>query len=123
VAGLLAAAPVLADPPPHAKAWGHPSRHGHAYHDDRYEYDDYDHDCDHRDHRRSRHLDDVYAVPRLPHGLRQVDYRGSRYYYDRSGRWYRIKDGRYVHVAPPARLRFDSRGIAALLAEAPIARR
>ena len=121
---LLAAATASADPPPHAKAWGHPSRQGYAY-DDRYDdhyygrYDDrYDHDdCDHG----RRHVHDVYVVRRLPYGYRHVDYRGYRYFYDRAGRWYRPYEGGYTYVAPPAGLVIDSRGIA-VVANVPIVR-
>jgi hypothetical protein len=130
---LLAAAPAVADPPPHAKAWGHKSRQGDAYYYDRHD-DDYDdrhrHDryCDHRD--VSRHRYDyydrydarrLYVVPRLPYGYRYVDYRGRRYFYDRHRQWYEPYGAAFVQVASPAGLVIDSRGIA-VVASVPIVR-
>ena len=93
---LLAAVPAVADPPPHARAWGHPSRH--------------DHDV-----RR------VYVVERLPYDHRHVDLRGYRYYYDRRGQWYEPYGAAYVRVAPPAGIVIDPRGIA-VVANVPIVR-
>jgi len=139
---LLAAAPAMADPPAHAKAWGHPSRQddrGHydrryddrwydGRYDDRYrrdrDFDDvryraaghrHDRHCDHRDVRR------VYIVERLPRGHRHIDHRGHCYYYDRHGQWFEPYGGAYVRVASPAGLLIDSRGIA-VVANVPIVR-
>ncbi len=144
---LLAAAPALADPPPHAKAWGHKSRQAEReYYDRRYDdryyerryseryYDDrrdrerhlddvryyagrhrHDRDCDHYDARR------VVVVERLPYGHRYIDHRGHRYYYDRRGQWYEPYGAAYVHIAPPAGIVIDSRGIA-VVANVPIVR-
>ena len=134
---LLAAAPAMADPPAHAKAWGHPSRQDYRRYDDDRHYDGHYYD-DHRDydrryddrHRHDRYCDHearrydarpLYVVRTLPRLHRQVDYRGSRYYYDRDGRWYRPYGAAYAHVAPPAGLVIDSRGIAAV-ANVPIVR-
>ena len=139
---LLAVAPAMADPPAHAKAWGHPSRQddrGHydrryddrwydGRYDDRYrrdrDFDDvryraaghrHDRHCDHRDVRR------VYIVERLPRGHRHIDHRGHCYYYDRHGQWFEPYGGAYVRVASPAGLLIDSRGIA-VVANVPIVR-
>lgn len=140
---LLAAAPAMADPPAHAKAWGHQSRqddHGHydrryddrrhddRRYDDRYrrdrDFDDvryraaghrHDRHCDHRDVRR------VYIVERLPRGHRHIDHRGYRYYYDRHGQWFEPYGGAYARIASPAGLMIDSRGIA-VVANVPIVR-
>ena len=130
---LLAAAPAMANPPAHAKAWGHPSRqddrgHYDRRYDDRYrrdrDFDDvryraaghrHDRHCDHRDVRR------VYIVERLPRGHRHIDHRGHRYYYDRHGQWFEPYGGAYVRVASPAGLLIDSRGIA-VVANVPIVR-
>ena len=130
---LLAAAPAMADPPAHAKAWGHPSRqddrgHYDRRYDDRYrrdrDFDDvryraaghrHDRHCDHRDVRR------VYIVERLPRGHRHIDHSGHRYYYDRHGQWFEPYGGAYVRVASPAGLLIDSRGIA-VVANVPIVR-
>lgn len=101
----LAAAAVLwsgvasADPPPHAKAWGHSSRH----------------DDDRDDVRR------IYVVERLPRGYRYIHHRGLRYYYDRDGHWYRPYGGSYARNAPPVGLVIDRRGIA-VIAEVPVVR-
>ena len=129
---LLTAMPALADPPAHAKAWGHKSRQAdHHYYeryydgryDDRYYHDDdryayrhrHDRECDHYDVRR------VYVVERLPYGHRHVMHHGHRYYYDRHGHWYEPYGAAYVRVAPPAGLVIDSRGIA-VVANVPIVR-
>jgi hypothetical protein len=140
---LLAAVPAQADPPPHAKAWGHKSRQAEYYdrrYDDRHYYGDrdygdryyrrdrdfddvryyadrhrHDRDCGHYDARR------VYVVERLPYGHRHIDHRGYRYYYDRRGQWYEPYGAAYVSVAPPAGLVIDSRGIA-VVANVPIVR-
>ena len=139
IALVGAMTPALADPPPHAKARGHESRHvdrhRHDYDDARYyvvrdrrhdddrrHYDDrdrhrHDRDCDHR-HREARQ---VYIVERLPYGHRHIDYRGARYYYDRHGHWYRPHRGAWARIAPPAGLVIDSRGIA-VVAHVPIVR-
>lgn len=120
---LLATATASADPPPHAKAWGHPSRQAYYAYDDRYYrgYDDrHDHDHDDCDHGRRR-VHDVYVVRSLPYGYRHIDYRGDRYYYDRSGRWYVPHVGGFTYVAPPAGLVIDSRGIA-VVARVPVVR-
>ena len=122
---LLAAAPALADPPAHAKAWGHPSRQDYRRYDD--DYRDYDRRYDDR-HRNDRYCDHevrrydarpLYVVRTLPRLHRHVDYRGSRYYYDRDGRWYLPYGAAYAHVAAPAGLVIDSRGIA-VVANVPV---
>jgi hypothetical protein len=128
---LLAAAPAMADPPAHAKAWGHPSRQYDRYYDDRYFYEhrDYDRRYDDR-HRHDRYCDHevrryaerpLYVVRTLPRLHRRVDHRGSRYYYDRDGRWYLPYGAAYAQVAPPPGLVLDSRGIA-VVANLPIVR-
>ncbi|HEX5648453.1 MAG TPA: hypothetical protein VFX69_02255 [Steroidobacteraceae bacterium] len=135
---LLAAAPAIADPPPHAKAWGHPSRQDYRRYADDRRYDGRYYD-DHRDyydrgyddrHRHDRYCDHevrrydarpLYVVRTLPRLHRHVDYRGSRYYYDRDGRWYLPYGAAYAQVAPPVGLVIDSRGIA-VVANVPIVR-
>ena len=130
---LLATTPAMADPPAHAKAWGHQSRqddrgHYDRRYDDRYrrdrDFDDvryraaghrHDRHCDHRDVRR------VYVVERLPRGHRHIDHRGHRYYYDRHGQWFEPYGGAYARIASPAGLLIDSRGIA-VVANVPIVR-
>jgi hypothetical protein len=134
---LLAAVPAMADPPAHAKAWGHPSRQDDRhYYDDRHydgRYDDGRRDYDRRYDDRHRHdrycnhevrrhdARPLYVVRTLPRLHRHVDYRGSRYYYDRDGRWYMPYGAAYAHVAPPVGLLIDSRGIAAV-ANVPVVR-
>ncbi|HET9694451.1 MAG TPA: hypothetical protein VFP48_08695 [Steroidobacteraceae bacterium] len=125
---VLAAMPALADPPPHAKAWGHKSRQAERYYYDRHDDDRYYHDYRyagdrHRHDRYCGHYDvrRVYVVERLPYGHRHVDYRGHRYYYDRHEHWYEPYGAAYVRVAPPAGLVIDSRGIA-VVANVPIVR-
>jgi hypothetical protein len=109
---LLQATPVLADPPPHAKAWGYGDR-------DDYRHYDRDRDCD-----RGRYYypHPVYYVPRLPHGYRVVQYRGMPHYYYR-GVWYAPYGGRYGVIRPPVGVVIDSRGVRSYVnAEVPIAR-
>jgi hypothetical protein len=114
---LLQAAPVLADPPAHAKAWGYRSHEHRDARDDWHEY---------REHARQHAREDaghqarygnrdyqarrVYVVERLPRGYRTVNYRGDRYYYG-DGLWNRDYGPGFVVAAPPARLIIDSRGV------------
>ena len=126
---LLQAAPALADPPPHAKAWGH--RDGYAgdarYYGDRddyrrYDRDDYrryDRDCD-----RGRYYypRPAYYVSHLPRGYRMVQYRGLPHYYYRNV-WYAPYGGRYGVINPPGGIVIDGRGVRGYVnAEVPIAR-
>jgi hypothetical protein len=126
---LLQAAPALADPPPHAKAWGY--RDGYArdarYYGDRddyrrydrddygrYDRDDYRHhdrDCDHDgDRGRYYYPRPVYYVPHLPRGYRMVQYRGLPHYYYRNV-WYAPYGGRYGVINTPRGVVVDARGV------------
>lgn len=119
---LLQGAPALADPPPHAKAWGHRDRDDHhgRYHDDR---DAVRHHHG-RDCRHGRYLYPraAYYVPRLPRGYRVVYYGGLPHYYYRDV-WYAPFGGRYGVITPPAALVIDGRGVRGYVsAEVPIVR-
>lgn len=121
---LLQATPALADPPPHAKAWGYRDRSADGYYDrgdyrtydrDDYRYRDryddrddrrYDRDCDRG---RYDYPRPVYYVPRLPRGYRIVYFRGLPHYYHRHV-WYVPYRGRYGIIEPPRGLVFDRRG-------------
>jgi Ni/Co efflux regulator RcnB len=108
---LLQAAPAVADPPRHARAWGHRSHDDH-YGRDRHEH--HDRYCDH-DRDRDYYPRHGYVVERLPRGYRALNYRGDRYYYG-GGQWYRPYGLQFVIVAPPAGLIIDSRGISGFVA-------
>jgi hypothetical protein len=113
---FLQAAPALADPPPHAKAWGY---RGHGDHYGRYDDDHRDRDCDRDRYYYPRH---GYVVERLPRGYRPYYYRGDRYYYQ-GGYWYRPYGPQLMVVAPPAGLVIDSRGVSGYVsAQFPIVR-
>jgi hypothetical protein len=116
---LLPATPTLADPPPHARAWGHRDFDDH----DGRHYDDRDdhrhHDCDHG---RYFYPRPAYYVPRLPRGYRVVYYGGLPHYYYRDV-WYAPYGGRYGVITPPAALVIDGRGVRGYVsAEIPIVR-
>lgn len=118
---LLQAAPALADPPPHARAWGYHDRddHGGRYAGDRDDYRHYDRDCD-----RGRYYypRPAYYVPHLPRGYRVVQYYGRPHYYYR-GVWYAPYGGRYGVIHPPGGLVIDGRGVRGYVnAEIPITR-
>lgn len=131
---LLQATPALADPPPHARAWGYRD-HEARYDGDRDDYRRYDRDDHWRyDHDGYRHYDrdcdrgryfyprPVYYVPRLPRGHRVVYYRGLPHYYYRNV-WYVPYGGRYGVITPPGGLVIDSRGVRGYVdAEIPIVR-
>jgi len=120
---LLQAAPALADPPPHAKAWGYRDRDDHyaRYYDDYDDYDDHHHDHDCR-HARYYYPRPVYYVPRHPRGYRTVQYYGMPHYYY-GGTWYRPYGAGYGVITPPGGLVIDSRGVRGYVnAEVPIVR-